>query len=44
MFLTENLILHDQLQKYLAVSDEQVLGAASSLSMLSPIGEVEVGK
>jgi integrase/recombinase XerD len=34
----------DQLQKYLEVSDEQVLGAASSLSMLSPIGEGEVGK
>ena len=32
----------DQLQKYLEVSDEQVLGAAASLSMLSPV--VEVGK
>lgn len=33
----------DQLQKYLEVSDEQVLGAAASLAMLSPVGE-EVGK
>jgi len=30
----------DQLQKYLEVSDEQVLGAAASLSMLSPAGNV----
>jgi len=30
----------DQLQRYLEVSDEQVLGAAASLSMLSPAGEV----
>ncbi|OUL26236.1 hypothetical protein BV372_27095 [Nostoc sp. T09] len=27
----------EQLQKYLAVSDEQVLGAAASLAMLSPV-------
>ena len=33
----------EQLQKYLEVSDEQVLGAAASLSMLSPVGE-NVGK
>jgi integrase/recombinase XerD len=33
----------EQLQKYLEVSDEQVLGAAASLAMLSPIGE-NVGK
>ena len=33
----------DQLQKYLEVSDEQVLGAAAALSMLSPVGE-NVGK
>jgi integrase/recombinase XerD len=33
----------EQLQKYLEVSDEQVLGAASTLSMLSPVGG-EVGK
>lgn len=29
----------EQLQRYLEVSDEQVLGAAASLSMLSPVGE-----
>ncbi|WP_375514656.1 tyrosine-type recombinase/integrase [uncultured Nostoc sp.] len=28
----------EQLQKYLEVSDEQVLGAAASLAMLSPVG------
>ncbi|MHC5718642.1 MAG: tyrosine-type recombinase/integrase [Nostoc sp.] len=28
----------DQLQKYLEVSDEQVLGAAASLALLSPVG------
>ncbi|MBD0263477.1 MAG: site-specific integrase [Tolypothrix sp. Co-bin9] len=28
----------EQLQKYLEVSDEQVLGAAAALSMLSPVG------
>ena len=33
----------EQLQKYLEVSDEQVLGAAVSLSMLSSVGE-NVGK
>lgn len=33
----------EQLQKYLEVSDEQVLGAASTLRMLSPVGE-NVGK
>lgn len=33
----------EQLQKYLEVSDDQVLGAAAALSMLSPIGE-NVGK
>jgi len=33
----------DQLQKYLEVSDEQVLGAAASLAMLSPVRE-NVGK
>lgn len=33
----------EQLQKYLEVSDEQVLGAAASLAMLSPVGE-NVGK
>jgi integrase/recombinase XerD len=27
----------EQLQKYLEVSNEQVLGAAASLSMLSPV-------
>lgn len=27
----------EQLQRYLEVSDEQVLGAAASLAMLSPI-------
>jgi integrase/recombinase XerD len=32
----------EQLQRYLEVSDDQVLGAASALSMLSPA--VEVGK
>jgi integrase/recombinase XerD len=30
----------EQLQRYLEVSDEQVLGAASALSMLSPVGNV----
>jgi len=30
----------EQLQRYLEVTDEQVLGAAASLSMLSPAGEV----
>ncbi|MBE9103813.1 site-specific integrase [Nostoc cf. edaphicum LEGE 07299] len=29
----------EQLQRYLEVSDEQVLGAAASLAMLSPVGE-----
>ncbi len=29
----------EQLQKYLEVSNEQVLGAAASLAMLSPVGE-----
>ena len=29
----------EQLQKYLEVSDEQVLGAAASLSMFSPVTE-----
>ncbi|WP_026730783.1 tyrosine-type recombinase/integrase [Fischerella sp. PCC 9605] len=33
----------EQLQRYLEVSDEQVLGAAASLAMLSPVGE-DVGK
>ena len=33
----------EQLQKYLEVSDEQVLGAASTLRMLSPINQ-NVGK
>jgi len=33
----------EQLQKYLEVSDSQVLGAAASLAMLSPVGE-KVGK
>ena len=33
----------EQLQRYLEVSDEQVLGAAAALSMLSPVGG-EVGK
>ncbi len=33
----------EQLQKYLEVSDSQVLGAAATLSMLSPVGE-NVGK
>jgi integrase/recombinase XerD len=34
----------EQLQKYLEVSDQQVLGAAASLAMLSPVigGEVEL--
>jgi integrase/recombinase XerD len=36
----------EQLQKYLEVSDEQVLGAAASLAMLSPVGrtglEIEI--
>jgi integrase/recombinase XerD len=27
----------EQLQRYLEVSDEQVLGAAAALSMLSPV-------
>lgn len=30
----------EQLQKYLEVTDEQVLGAAASLTMLSPVGDV----
>ena len=30
----------EQLQKYLEVTDEQVLGAAASLAMLSPVGDV----
>ncbi len=29
----------EQLQRYLEVSDDQILGAAAALSMLSPIGE-----
>ncbi|MDF5732485.1 MAG: site-specific integrase [Rhizonema sp. PD38] len=33
----------EQLQRYLEVSDEQVLGAAASLAMLSPVGG-DVGK
>ena len=33
----------EELQKYLEVSDSQVLGAAASLAMLSPVGE-NVGK
>jgi integrase/recombinase XerD len=33
----------EQLQRYLEVSDEQVLGAASALSMLSPVAS-DVGK
>jgi integrase/recombinase XerD len=35
----------EQLQKYLEVSDQQVLGAAASLAMLSPVGRtgVELG-
>ncbi|MUH00831.1 tyrosine-type recombinase/integrase [Scytonema sp. UIC 10036] len=33
----------EQLQKYLEVTEEQVLGAASSLAMLSPVGG-DVGK
>jgi len=32
----------EQLQKYLEVSDEQVLGAAASLSMLSPVARTGV--
>lgn len=32
----------EQLQRYLEVSDEQVLGAAASLSMLSPVGSTGV--
>jgi integrase/recombinase XerD len=28
----------EQLQRYLEVSDEEVLGAAASLAMLSPVG------
>jgi integrase/recombinase XerD len=32
----------EQLQKYLEVSDEQVLGAAASLAMLSPVGRSDV--
>jgi integrase/recombinase XerD len=32
----------EQLQKYLEVSEEQVLGAASSLAMLSPVGGTEL--
>ena len=30
----------EQLQRYLEVRDEQVLGAAATLSMLSPVSEV----
>jgi integrase/recombinase XerD len=30
------------LQKYLEVSDEQVLGAAASLAILSPVGRSRV--
>jgi integrase/recombinase XerD len=33
----------EELQKYLEVSDSQVLGAAATLSMLSPVAE-NVGK
>ncbi len=33
----------EQLQRYLEISDEQVLGAAASLAMLSPVWE-NVGK
>ncbi len=33
----------EQLQKYLEVSEEQVLGADASLAMLSPVSE-NVGK
>ncbi len=33
----------EQLQRYLEVSDDQVLGAAAALAMLSPVGE-NVGK
>jgi integrase/recombinase XerD len=33
----------DQLQRYLEVTEEQVLGAASSLAMLSPVFEGDVG-
>ncbi len=32
----------EQLQRYLEVSDEQVLGAAASLAMLSPVTNAEV--
>lgn len=32
----------EQLQKYLEVSDQQVLGAAASLAMLSPVGRTGV--
>ncbi|MBD2342227.1 site-specific integrase [Calothrix sp. FACHB-156] len=32
----------DQLQKYLEVSDAQVLGAAASLAMLSPVGRTGI--
>lgn len=32
----------EQLQRYLEVSDEQVLGAAASLAMLSPVGRTGV--
>ena len=34
----------EQLQRYLEVSDEQVLGAAAALSMLSPVGNVVKGQ
>lgn len=33
----------EQLQRYLEVSDEQVLGAAASLSMLSPVAGTGIG-
>lgn len=32
----------EQLQRYLEVSDEQVLGAAASLAMLSPVASNSV--
>jgi integrase/recombinase XerD len=32
----------EQLQKYLEVSDSQVLGAAATLAMLSPVGDTGV--
>lgn len=32
----------EQLQRYLEVTDEQVLGAAASLAMLSPVGRTGV--